>query len=159
MNALLTGPPGYATRRSAPISSLPQLHHSSLLRQGYDIVALAPRSHGETIAPITAGSDHYVAAAELALAYEALRLPPCPLYAPSMMCGRIALAFTILFPNLVTSLALAGLGTRRPRRSLAQLVGFCELAVSGDDAEIVVEMFTELGEDPVPGLPLVAWTS
>lgn len=77
-----------------------------------------------------------------------------------MICGRIALAFTILFPNLVTSLALAGLGTRRPRRSMAQLVGFCELAVSGDDAEIVVEMFTELGEDPVsPAYPCSLRTS
>lgn len=128
-----------------PLSTLPQLAPSSTLRKHFDIVALAPRSHSETAAPITAESDHFVAAAEVAFAYEALRIPPCPLFAPSTICSRIALAFAILFPNLVTSLAVASLGTRKERRSIAQLVGFCELGVSGEDADLVVEMFTELG--------------
>ncbi|GAA5990723.1 hypothetical protein JCM10908_003208 [Rhodotorula pacifica] len=129
---------------SSPLSTLPQLAATSPLRKNYDIIALAPRSHGETTAPITAESDHFVAAAELAFAYEALQIPPCPLFAPSTICSRIALAFTILFPDLVTALALASLSTRSARRSIAQLVGFCELAVGGEDSELVIEMFAEL---------------
>lgn len=93
---------------------------------------------------MTPESDHYVAAAEVASAYEALQVPPCPLFAPSTICGRIALALAILFPDLVTSLAFVSLGSRSARRSIAQLVGFCELGVTGED--IVIEMFTELGE-------------
>lgn len=132
--------------RSAPLETLPQLAPGSLLREQYEIVALAPRSHGETTTPITAESDIYVGAAELAFAYKALDVAPCPLFAPSTIGSRIALAFAILFPNLVTALALASLGTRRPRRNIAQLVGFCEVAVNGEDPEIVVDMFTELGQ-------------
>lgn len=128
-----------------PLSTLPQLAPTSTLRQHFDIIALAPRSHGETTAPITAESDHFVAAAEIAFAYEALQIPPCPIFAPSMICGRIALAFTVLFPDLVTSLGFASLGSRRQRRSIAQIVGICEVGLSGEDADLVVEMFTELG--------------
>ncbi|GAA5884777.1 hypothetical protein JCM3774_003813 [Rhodotorula dairenensis] len=127
---------------SVPLSTLPQLRPTSALRRRFDVVALAPRSHSETTAPITAESDHYVAAAEVALAYEALQIPPCPLFAPSTICSRIALAFAILFPDLVTSLAFVSLGGRSARRSIAQLVGFCELGVTSED--IVIEMFTEL---------------
>ena len=128
-----------------PLSTLPQLAPTSPLRKDFNIIALAPRSHGETTAPITAKSDHFVAAAEIAFAYEALQIPPCPLFAPSMICGRIALAFTILFPDLVTSLAVASLGSRKQRRSLAEIVGICEVGLSGEDADLVVEMFSELG--------------
>ncbi|KWU44656.1 hypothetical protein RHOSPDRAFT_33735 [Rhodotorula sp. JG-1b] len=129
---------------SVPLSTLPQLAPTSPLRKDFNIIALAPRAHGETTAPITAKSDHFVAAAEIAFAYEALQIPPCPLFAPSMICGRIALAFTILFPDLVTSLAVASLGSRKQRRSLAEIVGICEVGLSGEDADLVVEMFSEL---------------
>ncbi|GAA5954448.1 hypothetical protein JCM8115_004593 [Rhodotorula mucilaginosa] len=129
---------------SVPLSTLPQLAPTSALRKHFNIIALAPRSHGETTAPITAESDHFVAAAEIAFAYEALQIPPCPIFAPSMICGRIALAFTILFPDLVTSLALASLGSRKKRRSIAEIVGICEVGLSGEDADLVVEMFSEL---------------
>lgn len=128
-----------------PLSTLPQLAPTSALRKHFNIIALAPRSHGETTAPITAESDHFVAAAEIAFAYEALQIPPCPIFAPSMICGRIALAFTILFPDLVTSLALASLGSRKKRRSIAEIVGICEVGLSGEDADLVVEIFSELG--------------
>ncbi|GAA5998059.1 alpha/beta fold hydrolase [Rhodotorula paludigena] len=102
---------------SVQASELPQLSPGSPLHDVYQIVAFSPRSHGRTTSDSKPQHDPFVSAADLAFAFEALQLPPSPLFAPGSICGRIAVAFTILFPHLVTSLALIGMAGRGAKAS------------------------------------------
>ena len=124
-------------------SHIPQLRPGSSLRADYQIIALSPRSHGRTTSAVRPEYDPYVSAADLAFAFEALKLPPSTIYAPGFIASRIAVAFAILFPDLVTSLCLIGFGGIKGRTTLE---GFRTLDASMFNPEDPADLYETLGE-------------
>ncbi|BGP37417.1 hypothetical protein JCM10450v2_001327 [Rhodotorula kratochvilovae] len=100
------------------LQDVPQVWPDSPLHATHQIVAFSPRSHGRTISEPQPQHDPFVSAADLAFAFEALQLPPSPLFAPGSICGRIAVAFAVLFPQLVTALAVVGISGTEAKTSL-----------------------------------------
>ncbi|GAA5854694.1 hypothetical protein JCM9279_006994 [Rhodotorula babjevae] len=128
---------------SPDYSHVPQLRPESSLRADYQIIALSPRSHGRTTSTVRPEHDPYVSAADLAFAFEALKLPPSSIYAPGFIASRIAVAFAVLFPDLVTSLCLIGFGTTEGRTGLE---GFRTLDASMLNPEEPADLYETLGE-------------
>ncbi|GAA5829092.1 hypothetical protein JCM11251_004122 [Rhodosporidiobolus azoricus] len=139
---------------TAQASDIPQISGSSPLRATFNLLAFSPRSHGRTVSEPKPQHDAFVSAADLAFAYEALQLPPSHLYAPGVACGRIALAFTTIFPDLVLSLALAGVTSTDP---IISAEGFRTLdsamfnpAETEDIEEAMAELAMELWDASAP---------
>ncbi|GAA5822356.1 hypothetical protein JCM3770_000532 [Rhodotorula araucariae] len=103
---------------AATPQDLPQISPDSPLHTEYQIVAFSSRSHGRTMSEPRPQHDPFVCAADLAFAFEALQLPPSPLFAPGSICSRIAVAFAVLFPQLVTALAIVGIASTNAKTSL-----------------------------------------
>jgi pimeloyl-ACP methyl ester carboxylesterase len=136
-------------------NDVPQLSPTSPLHATHNIVAFSPRSHGRTVSDARPSHDPFVSAADLAFAFEALQLPSSHLYAPGTICGRIGVAFAVLFPHLVTALALAGISGREAKTSIE---GFKTLDSSmfnpeePEDLHETLAELCELGEDDPPAL-------
>jgi len=126
---------------------VPQLRPGSSLRADYQIIAMSPRSHGRTTSEVRPQHDPFVSAADLAFAFKALQLPPCPVYAPGFIAGRTAVAFAILFPELVTALALIGVsGTE----GMTTVEGFRTLDATLFNPEEPADLYEALGELGAP---------
>ncbi|GAA5854452.1 hypothetical protein JCM9279_006609 [Rhodotorula babjevae] len=80
-------------------------------KNDYSVCCIEPRSHGRTRNAVTASFDHFVAAADLAFAMEALQLPPSHIFAAGVQAFQPALKMSILFPDHVLSLSLVGLSS------------------------------------------------
>ncbi|GAA5929170.1 hypothetical protein JCM3775_006753 [Rhodotorula graminis] len=128
---------------SPTFMDVPQLRPGSSLRANYQIVALSPRSHGRTTSTVRPEHDPYVSAADVAFAFEALKLPPSPIYAPGFIAGRIAVALAVLFPDLVTSLALIGVSGCH---GMTTVEGFRTLDASMFNPEEPADLYETLGE-------------
>ncbi|GAA6047958.1 hypothetical protein JCM3770_006443 [Rhodotorula araucariae] len=83
----------------------------SEFKHDYSICTIELRSHGRSINPVTASYDWFVAAADLAFAMEALRLPPSHVFGAGVQAFQAALKLAVLFPAQVLSLSLAGLSS------------------------------------------------
>ncbi|BGP37230.1 hypothetical protein JCM10450v2_001138 [Rhodotorula kratochvilovae] len=83
----------------------------SEFKHDYSICAIELRSHGRSVNPVNASYDWFVAAADLAFAMEALRLPPSHVFGAGVQAFQAALKLAILFPAQVLSLSLAGLSS------------------------------------------------
>ncbi|BGP29411.1 hypothetical protein JCM10296v2_001150 [Rhodotorula toruloides] len=125
-------------------TDIPQLRPTSPLHATHNIVAFSPRSHGRTVSESKPSHDPFVSAADLAFAFEALQLPPSQLYAPGSICGRIGVAFTILFPNLVTALSLVGISGREAKTSTAGFKTLDSAMFDPEEAEDLHETLAEL---------------
>lgn len=79
------------------------------IRAAFNVVCIDLRSQGRTRNEVRASYDHGVAAAEVAFAMEALRIPPSYVYAPGFVAFPVAVQLAILFPELVLGLAFAGI--------------------------------------------------
>ncbi|GAA6034971.1 hypothetical protein JCM8097_002120 [Rhodosporidiobolus ruineniae] len=126
-------------------SEVPQLAPSSPFRQSHNLIAISSRSHGRTSSEVKPQHDAFVSAADLAFAFEALSLPPSAIYGPGSICGRVALAFATLFPDLVTSLAVCGVSHRE---AMTTREGFKTLEASmfnPTDVDDLHEVMAELG--------------
>ncbi|GAA5885111.1 hypothetical protein JCM6882_007232 [Rhodosporidiobolus microsporus] len=128
----------------AQASSIPQIGPSSPLRQTHNIFAFSPRSHGRTVSEVKPQHDAFVSAADLAFAFEALQLPPSHVFAPGAICGRIGLAFTTLFPDLVLTLALAGVSGSDPMTSIEGFRTLEATMFNPSDVEDLYEIMAEL---------------
>ncbi|GAA5875280.1 hypothetical protein JCM8547_006887 [Rhodosporidiobolus lusitaniae] len=129
---------------SVQASELPQLGPTSPLRESHNVVAFSLRSHGRTVAEVKPTHDAFVSAADLAFAFEALQLPPSQIYAPGAINGRIAIAFSVLFPELVSALLLAA---PSGRSAMTSNEGFKTLDASmfnPSDVEDLHEIMAEL---------------
>ncbi|ORY58330.1 Alpha/Beta hydrolase protein [Leucosporidium creatinivorum] len=81
----------------------------SALRSHYNCVLFDLRSHGRTKGEVNPAYDHFVGAADIAFAMEALHVPPSHVYGTGAIAYQVALKLCLLFPNQVLSLSLAGI--------------------------------------------------
>lgn len=89
-------------------SKMPQLRDPHL-RRDFNIVALDLRSYGRSChGQITPTYDLSVAAADIALAMEALQLPPAHFFAPGVASFQAVVNLALYFPELVLSMTFAG---------------------------------------------------
>lgn len=100
------------------------------LTRPYNLIAFDMRSCGQSSCSLNARHDSWVDAADLALCFQRLHLPPSHILALEAISVNCALRFAVLFPEMCLSLTLVNVPspTESPRSTLEELIHSCSFA-------------------------------
>ncbi|BGP20104.1 hypothetical protein JCM10213_002645 [Rhodosporidiobolus nylandii] len=113
----------------------------------YEVTTLEMRSNGRSRNSASPTYDYWVAAADVACAMEALRLPPSHVFGAGCLAFQAAMKLSLLVPSLVLSLTLVGAPTLfAPPRVLGAFQEIVEGWTRPADEEDWIEVMGGVGE-------------
>ncbi|VDC06247.1 unnamed protein product [Peniophora sp. CBMAI 1063] len=114
----------------------------------YNIIAFDSRFSGKSRTKLTGKLDYWVLAADIAYAFQTLRLAPAHFWAEEAESTNVAMRFAMLFPEMCLSLALVSVAppteSRRYLTSADEILRMWGFAESLEDYEHACQELVEL---------------
>ncbi|KAF8803747.1 hypothetical protein BYT27DRAFT_7195087 [Phlegmacium glaucopus] len=126
--------------------------------KSYNLIAFDMRSCGQSSCRLDARHDSWVDAADLALCFQRLYLPPSHILALEAISVNCALRFAVLFPEMCISLALVNVPSptesKQTRSTMDEILHSCSFPVDLQSFEHAVQenIHFLFGEDCDPDM-------